>query len=263
MKKQKIALIGMGFLGLPLAQMLIKLGSEVIATKTQPFQSNLPELIALPLSLSENALDLEIIKQINQSDLVIYNLPPLGPDWVEPFIERLSADRPVIYTSSISIYGPHRGDIDENFIVPHDSPYAPTVLKLEELFKSRFNQLTLLRLGGLYGNTSTHERHPINFLSGKTHLKNGDEFLHLVHVNDCINAITTVIKNNIFGIDINLISDLRISKKEYYSKIAEKLNLAPPQFDEVEILTPTKISNKKSHEILGIEYLNPLEYQRN
>jgi len=177
MKKQKIALIGMGFLGSPLVLKLLSKYHNVVATKTQPFSLPETDLVTLPLDLLHLSHFQETLHVLAEADLVIYDLPPLEPTLVEAFINVFSPQTKIICTSSISIYGPNRGDIDESFILPENSTNAPIVFKIEKLFKARFQNLALLRLGGLYGNTPTHKRHPINFLSGKMNIKNGNEFL--------------------------------------------------------------------------------------
>lgn len=152
------------------------------------------------------------------------------------------------------------GSIDENTPIPFPSLNAPIVLELEILAKKYFKNLALLRFGGLYGNTPYQKRHPITFLAGKKDLKTGHEYLHLVHVNDCANAIIKIIEKDLFPIEINIISDLRILKKDYYINLAMKCHLPLPIYTNEIILDATQISNQKSIALLGLKYHNPAEY---
>jgi len=245
MKKEKIGLIGVGFLGKPLAAKLTSEGYDVVGTTSREYdltKDDVPENLKL-------------------CDIVIYDVPPLADiNAVDRCFSQFSKDQRFIYISSTSIFGPNAGPIDETFLPSENSPYAPVVLNLEKIARSHFNNLCLLRFGGLYGNTETSRRHPVTFLAGKKNLKTGNEYLHLVHVDDCIEAIMAVIEENFFPGEFNLVSDLRITKKEYYTFMAKKLNLELPEYDDVPINNATKISNEKSKEVLGINYKNPLDY---
>jgi nucleoside-diphosphate-sugar epimerase len=249
MKKGKIGLIGVGFLGKPLAKKLTAEGYDVVGTTKREY-----DLLN----------DDKIPAQLKLCDIVVYDVPPLeNTEAVEKCFKQFSADQKFIYISSTSIFGPNAGQIDESYSPPENSPYSPIVLKLEMIAKQYFTNLCLLRFGGLYGNTEDKKRHPVHFLAGKTHLKTGAENLHLVHVEDCIEAIMTVIEENLFPEECNLVSDLRIPKKEYYTEMAKKFGLELPSYDDVETKNPTNISNEKSKEVLGMNYRNPLDYNLN
>lgn len=245
MKKGKIGLIGVGYLGRPLAMKLTEEGYDVVGTTTREYdltKDDLPE-------------------NLKQCDIVIYDVPPLEDTAaVERCFKQFSPEQKFIYISSTSIFGPNAGPIDESYTPPENSPYAPIVLRLENIARSSFQNLCLLRFGGLYGNTETAKRHPVTFLAGRKNLKTGSEYLHLVHVDDCIEAILAVIEENFFPGEFNIISDLRITKKEYYTTMAKKLGLEMPEYDNVMLSNPTKISNEKSKELLGISYHNPSDY---
>ncbi len=249
MKKSHIALIGMGYLGTPLSEALLSQGFSVFSTT----RANL-DLTSLKTT---DIIPVEILK----ADIIIYDVPPLEIKVIEPFFKNFSSDKKIIFTSSISIYGPNRGSVNEDFEVPDDSPFAPIVLKAEKFVTKHFKNLALLRLGGLYGNTKKSKRHPVHFLAGRTHLTNGNEFLHLVHVKDCVQAILEVIALDLFPSELNIISDQRVLKKDYYVKMSKILGLTPPEFEDIKIESPTLISNQKSKELLKLSYCNPFDYR--
>ena len=154
------------------------------------------------------------------------------------------------------MYGKNQGDVDETSVLNPATSNSITLVTSEDYLKNKFKNLSIIRPGGLYGD----KRHPIYFLAGKKNLVMGNEFLHLVHRNDCINAIESIIEKNIFGEIFNLVSDLRILKKQYYLELATKLKLEPPLFDDVAVLNPTRIKNDKSKKMLKINYLNPNDF---
>jgi nucleoside-diphosphate-sugar epimerase len=94
-------------------------------------------------------------------------------------------------------------------------------------------------------------------LQGKTNLKNGDEFLHLAHRDDCVSAIAAIIEKNSWGQTFNIVSDLKSKKADYYPAMAKKLNLIEPVYENLSLPNPTQISSEKSKKILGLNYIDP------
>ena len=135
---------------------------------------------------------------------------------------------------------------------------SPVLVKSEHFLLSKFKSITILRLGGLYG----LKRHPLYFLQGRKNVAGANEYLHLVHLDDCVLAISQVLNLNRWAEIFNIVSDLRISKKLYYHFMAEKMKLAPPEYtNENTILEQqNNISNEKSKILLKINYLDPKNF---
>lgn len=251
MNKSKITIIGCGWLGLPLCTELSALGHKIITTTTDPDKNKglNKDFTSIVFDVTKEKVASELFK----SNIIIYTIPPLGKKEVEIFFETIDKDKKIIFISSTSVYGKNQG------IVTEDSPFDPTsqnafVLRDSEQFlKKYFKNLSIIRPGGLYAD----KRHPVYFLAGKTGITTGEEFLHLVHRDDCIFAIKKIIELNLFGEDFNLVSDLRILKKDYYIKMVDKLGLVAIEFVSNPQINPTNISNKKSKEMLLINYKDP------
>lgn len=253
MKKEFLCLIGCGWLGKPLADFLFKKNYSVTVTATA---STRPDLLADGISYI--GLDLnsaqDLPSAVEKADVLIYTIPPLELTVIKKFFDKIPNDKKIIFTSSTSVYSKQSGATDESAQLDLDQTSSPLLVETENYLRQRFANITILRLGGLYG----EKRHPVHFLAGKKNLKTGNEFLHLAHQEDCINAINAVLDKKAWGEVFNIISDLRVTKKEYYLEMARKLSLPLPEYDEVDCgARYTKISNEKSKKKLEISYLDP------
>lgn len=256
MKNEKLCLIGCGWLGKPLAQHLIKSGFKVLATTVHDKSAEFKSL-AIPYLQYDLAHTGSLPEDIHKSDILIYTIPPLDFAIVKNFFDKIPEDKKIIFTSSTSVYAKDMGIVDENTVTNLTHTSSPVLIQTEDYLRSRFSHLTIIRPGGLYG----EKRHPVFFLQGKKNLMTGFELLHLVHQQDCINAITAILNKNIWNETFNLVSDLRVPKKDYYTLMAAKLGLTPPEYDENDnSLKQTNISNEKSKLILQIKYLDPTQF---
>ncbi|MBC7538780.1 MAG: NAD(P)-binding domain-containing protein [Bacteriovorax sp.] len=249
-KKLKITVIGCGWLGLPLCERLIADGHKVVTTTTTPEKKE---------QLSKK-LDIHLFDVISQvpdqnllaCDVIIYTIPPLGLGEIERFFHAVDPDSKIIFISSTSVYGKSSGAINEDSELTPQTKNGKYLKASESYLRSHFKNLTIVRPGGLYGES----RHPVYFLQGKTDLTTGQELLHLVHLDDCIEAIDKIIENQSWSEDFNLVNDLRISKEDYYTDEARKLGLTPPSYIHTPQENPTNISNEKSKKLLSMQYKN-------
>lgn len=248
--KLKVSVIGCGWLGKALCNALLEAGSEVITSA-----STLEKAKKLATNYNIHFLDIrseKTEKLLLDSDVIIYTIPPLGYREVEKFFHAIAADQKILFISSTSVYGKSSGLLNEDSAVEPENESGRRLVQSENYLRKHFKNVTILRLGGLIG----VDRHPVTSLQGKKNLTNGHELIHLVHRDDCINAIISVIEKNIWNETINLINDLKVPKFEYYTSIAKSLGLIPPEYIETPILSPTKISNEKSKILLSLSYKN-------
>ncbi len=256
---QAIALIGCGWLGKPLALKLKSKNSQLIVSTGHDRTLELEELgiQSIPIDLSAKPL---IPKVILNSDILIYTIPPLELTLIQSFFNQISPDKKIIFTTSTSVYSKDSGEASEETMIDVKTSSSPLLVKTETYLRGRFKNCTIIRPGGLYG----IDRHPVFFLAGRSMLNNGDDYLHLASLNDCLNAITKVIELNFWGETVNVVSDLRVTKKDYYTQMARVLNLPDIHYSESEskINNPLKISNEKSKNKLGLQYENPLHYKK-
>ena len=258
MKKETISLIGCGWLGKELALDLKDTGYNSIAT-TLSDKAAVFAQIGIPYIQLDVALEI-VPETIKNSDVLIYMIPPLGLSHVKHFFDQIPTDRKIIFISSTSVFGKNLGEVNEETINHACSTSSPLLLETENYIKNRFSKATIVRPGGLYGNN----RHPVFFLQGRTELVGGHAFLHLTHQSDCLMAIKAILNNSVWGETFNIVSDVKYRKNEYYTMMADKLNLSTPQYLQYEkSMNETMISNSKSKLRLGMTYLDPSEYPGN
>lgn len=256
MKNEKLCLIGCGWLGLALAKHLIAAQYHVLATtaqdKTDEFKVDGIPYMPFDISANETIPDI-----ILNSDIIIYLIPPLELAVVKNFFDKFPPNKKIIFTSSTSIYGKNLGFVHESFKPDIHHTNSPLLLQTEEYMHERFSNLTIIRPGGLYGD----KRHPVYFLQGKKNLTTGQELLHLVHREDVVQGILSILEGSIWGETFNLVSDLRVPKKEYYINMATKLGLIAPEYIQDEnAINPTALSNEKSKLKLKINYFDPNQF---
>lgn len=255
MKNQLLGLIGCGWLGKPLSQRLLSKGYEQLVTtgSDQSIDFHQGGVSYKQFDLTKDPF----WEELKKAQVLIYTIPPLPFLAVKTFFDHFPSEQKIIFTSSTSVYGKQLGVSDEKTPLSKENSQSPLLLETEEYLRARFKNATILRLGGLYG----QKRHPVYFLAGKKGLSTGEEFLHLAHQQDCLVAIEKILEKDLWGETINIISDLRVRKKEYYQKLAIKLSLPLPEYtEETEDLNWTCLSNQKSKSLLGINYLDPNEF---
>lgn len=266
---KKVAIVGLGWLGMPLALSLSARGWQVTGSKTtldgveaarmcgiDSYQLQLtPELIC----------DSEDLDALLNVDALVITLPARrtgdGDDFylqaVQEIVDSALAHQipRIIFTSSTSVYGDGEGMVRES------TQLAPVtasgrVLKELELWLHDLpgTSVDILRLAGLVG----PERHPGRFMAGKTDVANGHHGVNLVHLEDVVSAITLLLQAPKGGHTYNLCAPVHPTREAFYSQMARQLNLDPPVFREQsqpghgKLVDGSRICNE-----LGFEYQYP------
>ncbi len=140
---------------------------------------------------------------------------------------RKSHLKKVIFISSTSVYGDTNGEVTEETKPWPSSESGRQLLLAEQIFQNDATlKTTIVRFGGLIGPT----RHPITMLSGKQGLSNGNAPVNLIHLNDCIEIIQSVLKNDWWDVIFNAVYPLHPAKREYYSAEALKRGIPVPKY---------------------------------
>ncbi|WP_340201515.1 SDR family oxidoreductase [Ascidiimonas sp. W6] len=238
---KSIAILGCGWLGLPLATSLIKEGSQVKgSTTSQNKLSILDSAAILPflIEVNESGIEGDITNFIDGVHTLIVDIPPKlrrnsSANFVAKIKHVISAVKNsnithLIFVSSTSVYGNLTGKITEQTLPIPQTESGKQLLESEKLLKKEtsFNT-TILRFAGLIG----QDRHPVTYLSGKQDIKHPNAFVNLIHQEDCINIIKQLIAQEPLGKTYNAAYPLHPSKEVYYTNAALKRNIPPPQYE--------------------------------
>lgn len=238
-KLPKIAIIGAGWLGKPLAQQLLsqsypltvscshadKAASltregipAVSATLADKAQGDWQSLLAnkdiaiclLPASRGNHA-NTPLVTQVNQLLVMLkqYQVSKL------------------IFASSTSIYQKTNNNLTETSALNANS----TVFAAEQLIQQQSEiDYTIIRFAGLI----SEDRNPTRSLSKKSasgHIFDaGASPVNLIHQNDAVGVIQTVIKQQCWGEVFNACSDVHDSRQVFYQRGAKQLGITIPRF---------------------------------
>lgn len=263
--KNKISILGLGWLGEPLAH---SLRNDKFAVKGSTGSvERWEELNTNPFYVGRIKIEADKIigdwdSLVKSADVLVVNFPPkrienietVYPQQIAQIIAHTPNDKKLIFISSTAVYGNTNTTVTELDSLPPEKKSGRALLKAEELLKSHFNNnVTILRFAGLIG----PKRHPGKFLNDKRILKNPNVPVNLIHQEDCIGLIKTIIKQDCFGETINGCSDKHPLRKNYYSRAAKALHLHPPTFEDELVSSYKIIDNSKSKTLLKYQYQYP------
>ncbi len=271
----KISVLGCGWLGFPLAQQLLRLKHTVKGSTTSKSKLSIlkqagiePFLIKLPDDLENNEVD-----SFWDADILFLNIPPstknnnvidLYPNLINQIktkIEDYSIEW-VIFASSTSVYSNDSGLIEEQ-----DAQFGNTsrdsgeaILRAEYLLMEDATfHTTIIRFGGMYG----YNRHPVRYLAGKKNLNDPAKPVNLIHQDDCISVVKTIIEKGKKDDVYNAVSDGHPPRRTLYISAANHFNLEPPEFKDDQTINGERIiSNKKLKDELDYQFIypNPLDH---
>lgn len=262
--KLKIGIVGLGWLGLPLAKDLFETGFEITGTVTSEKKKATLAPLKIPISVIEfsaNKVRGEWETFIALLDVLVITLPPSGkgtiiteyPTKIGLLLKEISPQLKLVFISSTSVYG----DTELDQIVTEESDLNPmtesakALISAEQLITSSFNNnATIVRFAGLYG----PNRHPGRFLSTNKIYANPNARINLIHQYDCIQLIKAIIIKNAFGTIYNGCSNFHPTREVFYTKAAQYLLIPPPKFDTTKKSRGKIVSNEKAYNLLGPDY---------
>ena len=262
---KKVTIIGLGWLGLPLANALLAQGVCVSGTKTTSDGVDAARAVGVDcyvLKLTPNLeCDTEDLEQLMaQSDAVVILLPPSKVNTatyieaIEQLVDSAIAFHVprIIFTSSTSVYGDVQGLIDEDTPLEGETESAKALVGVEQwLHDLPHISVDILRLAGLVG----ENRHAGRFLAGKKGLKGANQPVNIVHQDDVIAAILLLLQQPTGGHIYNLCAPVHPSRSDFYSQAAQSLGLESPEFIMEDNEPEGKVINgHRICEELGFEY---------
>ncbi|HEY9168888.1 MAG TPA: NAD(P)-binding domain-containing protein [Lutibacter sp.] len=246
--KRKISILGCGWLGKPLALSLIAQGYQIKGSTTSVAKLNeFQEIGISPFLISLDYIKHNILAFLD-SEILIVALPSKDIEGFRNLISHIenSPVKKVIFISSTSVYG----NSDE--MVTEEAKTLPSALTtIEMLFKnSTCFETTIIRFAGLFG----YNRKPGKFFKNGRKIPNPDGFVNMIHQDDCIQLIEKVIEKNVWNQIFNGCADTHPTRREFYTKTTLDIGLELPDFEENTEIQQKIIPNKKSKEILDLNY---------
>lgn len=272
-EREKISILGCGWLGLPLAKSLLSKGHEIKGSTTSESKLEVLKnagILPFQIQLEEDQIIGNIENFLNETDVLIINIPPglrretstsNEMQFVNkiknliPHIEK-SGIQKVVFVSSTSVYGDGFPivEITEETKPNPDTESGKQLVIAETLLQSNLHfKTTVIRFGGLLGD----DRHPVKFLAGRTNVENPDAPVNMIQREDCIGIIEKILKqvqHDNWGETFNAVAPQHPTRKVYYHKKAEILNLPLPTFAENSKSKGKMISSKKVETILGYSF---------
>ena len=265
---KKVSILGLGWLGLPLAKKCRQEGFEVSGSTTKTDKAKM--LKHKGYDAVEWRMGEPLKKPLKKSDCYIINVPPSKVEGYSEKLIALLAELPsrafIIFCSSTSVYGQQNGILDEQSSLFADRKSGKELILAEEAIQERFEKRNcILRISGLIG----PKRHPIFKLSGKETSFPGEETVNLVHQEDIISIMVKILKSwdaldlerPLAGV-YNLSSGEKYSKSKYYNIIASKFGLVPPIYSKVSRPNTERfISNERARRRFNHTFKSILEYR--
>ena len=274
-ERKKIAILGCGWLGLPLAKSLLSKGYKVKGSTTSESKLDLLKnagISPFQIQLEEHQIIGNIEDFLKETNVLVIDIPPglrretstsKEMTFVNkiknliPFIEKSDVQK-VVFVSSTSVYGDSFSivEITEETKPNPDTESGKQLVIAETLLQSNPHfKTTVIRFGGLLG----EDRHPVKFLAGRTNIENSNAPVNMIQREDCIGIIEKVLDfarndNWEWNQTFNAVAPQHPTRKTYYHKKAENLNLPLPTFAENSESKGKIISSEKVETILGYSF---------
>lgn len=262
----KISIIGLGWYGKSLAERL-SATHTVLGTKSTSegvSRWNVDSVRAHYLNLNEK-VDLNLLKPVFDVDCVVVNIPPSAAKSIA-YSEQMTiifegikkyAVNHLIFISSTGVFGDHQLEADEDTKPDPTRGNGEVLLRAENFFAENFaGRLSIIRPGGLVGG----DRHPVKYLAGRVKVSGKDHPVNLVHRKDLIALTQFLIENKTGRSCFHAVASEHPSKKDLYTRAAEKMGMVKPQFDESDSGKGKLILGTKTQdETIDFEFNNPID----
>ncbi|MEP0367843.1 MAG: NAD(P)H-binding protein [Cyclobacteriaceae bacterium] len=251
-----VSVLGCGWLGMPLGEKLVQSGYNVKGSTTREDKlEDISRSGITPFLIDLNAQNLDA--SFFDSTVLILTIPPGNTssppqyfDQLEKVVETAhkAGVRHAIFISSTSVYPNLNREVSEDDASETALTRSGISLKkAEDLFRSPEN--TIIRFSGLIG----PNRHPGLWFAGKGNIKGGDIPINMIHLDDCIGIIETIIENEIWGDVFNASNPEHPGKRGYYQRMAAQLGVDAPHFSETDnsawkVVSSAKLISKTGYE---------------
>ncbi|PSQ94364.1 MAG: NAD(P)-dependent oxidoreductase [Bacteroidetes bacterium QH_2_63_10] len=270
-----VSILGCGWLGRPLARRLVDRDIHVRGSTTTPEKVEAlradgidPYLLTLDPDLSGRK-----INSFFSSPILVLNVPPPrgASDGQEQHRRQIDAVRAaategnvewILFASSTGVYPNVERTVTEADQPPGQPDALPgsrrstgrAVLAAEaQLMDDPAFATTIVRFGGLYGD----DRHPGRFLAGRTNVSRPEAPVNLIHQDDCVALLLTLLEQDVRADVFNACADAHPARCAVYTRAAEVLGLDPPTFDDTDTTTGKVVDNQKVKARTGYQFRHP------
>lgn len=271
----RISILGCGWLGWPLGGHLLDRGLHVRgSTTTNEKLGSLrdddiePYLLRLNPELGEDEA-----RTFFSSDILVLNVPPSrdSGDVVSFHRQQIDSVRSaaaagsvdwILFVSSTGVYPSVEQVVTEDDLPPGMPDALPgprrstgrALLQAEGRLMNDPNfDTTVVRFGGFYGD----DRHPGRFLAGRSEVSRPEAPVNLIHRDDCVGLLSTLIEQGIRNEVFNACADGHPTRRSLYTRAIEVLGLEPPTFDDSDTRLGKLVRNDKVKQQCGYEFEHP------
>ncbi|MGF1867432.1 SDR family oxidoreductase [Enterovibrio norvegicus] len=247
MKKpyKTVSVCGCGWLGLPLAESLVQSGYRVFGSKRDQtdadalsekgIQGVCFDVYAPTASLCNASPGIDALFS---ADVLVVNIPPGRRDFERArFVNAMKSlidtakqqgVKQLIIVSTTSVYGEVTGNVTEETVCQPNTESGKAHRAIEDHVLKTFPETgVVLRFSGLIG----AERHPAKHLAGREGIANGNDPVNLIHRDDCIQAISRIIHQQVGGEILHLCADDHPTRAAFYAWAAGEMGLPLPTFE--------------------------------
>jgi hypothetical protein len=224
----KVSVLGFGWFGTPMGLSLLRDGFTVCGSTRTPEKRE--KLTSLGLQTELLNYPEMPAPQLLKTDILILNIPPREDhlEWFKTW--NMDSNIWTIFISSTS--------------------GRDLLLKQEKWIQEHFKEWTILRFAGLVG----PNRHPGNFLSGKSDLPGKLWPVNLLHQEDAVGFTNEIIRKKIKNEIIEVLCDEQHSREDFYIESSKLINKPLPHFNPNDFSTKDPISNLRSREIYKFKW---------
>jgi nucleoside-diphosphate-sugar epimerase len=246
-----ISLLGSGWLGLALNRHFQRQSCQVKAsTRTPNRLSQLKEAGTIPylIDIDNQSGD---IQAFLDCDVLIVNITSKNILSYSELIVNIKAStvRRVLFVSSSSVYQ-NTNDIakESDGVENIKSP----LYQIEKQFMSNPHfQTTIVRFAGLIGPA----RHPGRFFKNGKSVEQSESPVNLIHQTDCVNILSQIIEQKVWGEIFNACAGSHPTKREFYGQAKQCLGEPLPNFVMSNKLEFKIVSNQKVKRVLNYEFI--------
>jgi nucleoside-diphosphate-sugar epimerase len=246
---KRVSVLGCGWLGKSLSISLLDEGYSVKGSTTTEEKLELLEMNNITPYIV-NISEFEEFDSFLNSDILIISITSKDADGFQNLISQIESSdvQKVIFISSTSVYGRLNKVMTEEDVV-----LETPLTEIEDLFRqNNFFETTIIRFAGLFGD----ERHPSNWFKNGRKIPQPKGFVNMIHKEDCIEIIHTIIDQNCWGQTFNACSNHHPTRREFYTLAKLNNNFEVPEFENNEVYEWKIISSKKLQDVLDYTFIH-------